>query len=569
MSRSLPAALPTDPQISLDMEGMDEESRIVYLREQGAHFLRSSNALLPIARIPAEVLGMIFVACAKREWFEHRTDRSRLAISHVSYRWRSVALSTPDLWSNIALHASSKDDKMQECVARAGHCPLTLAIMLGRKSAIRDPERVLSSAEKLIRRLLQAESLHVNATRADITDLQWPTAPCSSVRRLKFVEPGTTNEEHRVMPPSAGNFVTAMGMLDTLFPNLQALEAINYTFSFRHWHFPPTLTTLYVDNRDCLQGSLATEGVLQALQGIPSLENLTLIYDRSPSPQFRPESVQLLHHVSLNSLQELRLEGLMSTVIPLLAVIEVPSSIRRRISLNLDDPVYHDQLGPWWGLLTAHVREIAGDLPSVSLADSRNVKLFSFTVTAWRELRPIGGMGIADYGNLTADLQYQFVSRQPSVILQSFSSVKDVITAFPFAHVQTLRVRFLNVRFVEMLDQFAGSRTLESVGLYGVAGYLMDGLRILAPFDTFQTSPLRTLYVGDISLISAFPRLQAICEGMSKRGADFKVHITRCFAITAEQVDELRRHVSTEWDGKIVEFRRLGRTAEGEGEPLF
>ncbi|KAJ6496296.1 hypothetical protein C8R45DRAFT_823452, partial [Mycena sanguinolenta] len=58
------------------------------------------ETLLPVERPPDEVLALIFKAAADSPLT--RGDASvPLTISHVSQRWRAVALASPEIWTTI------------------------------------------------------------------------------------------------------------------------------------------------------------------------------------------------------------------------------------------------------------------------------------------------------------------------------------------------------------------------------------------------------------------------------------------------------------------------------------
>ncbi|KIJ93658.1 hypothetical protein K443DRAFT_134987 [Laccaria amethystina LaAM-08-1] len=60
----------------------------------------------PIRRIPTEIWAMIFVECLCYEdrcFIEAERDEAPLNVAGVCQRWRGIALSTPSLWSSIAI----------------------------------------------------------------------------------------------------------------------------------------------------------------------------------------------------------------------------------------------------------------------------------------------------------------------------------------------------------------------------------------------------------------------------------------------------------------------------------
>lgn len=99
-------------------------------------------SLSPIMRLPDKVLGQIFICsvitceiCAGRRNSseDRRTRVSTLMPSQVCSHWRSVALSTPELWSHInfvipfsAKDARSEETAMKTFIARSKDSPLSI-----------------------------------------------------------------------------------------------------------------------------------------------------------------------------------------------------------------------------------------------------------------------------------------------------------------------------------------------------------------------------------------------------------------------------------------------------------
>ncbi|KAJ3519546.1 hypothetical protein NMY22_g13150 [Coprinellus aureogranulatus] len=77
-------------------------------QERHHTFVREHTALLsPIRRVPNEILSLIFLACIEDTWSDQRAPscisplNPSNVISHVSRQWRTLALSTPRLWSSF------------------------------------------------------------------------------------------------------------------------------------------------------------------------------------------------------------------------------------------------------------------------------------------------------------------------------------------------------------------------------------------------------------------------------------------------------------------------------------
>ncbi|TFK65542.1 hypothetical protein BDN72DRAFT_962457 [Pluteus cervinus] len=99
------------------------ESQIYILQ----HFVRklrvARNALLPIHRLPPEILLSIFSLVGRR--WEMHAGRSMLKITWVSHYWRELALGSPTLWTVIT---NSNLNWAEEWLARSGSAPLSIGL---------------------------------------------------------------------------------------------------------------------------------------------------------------------------------------------------------------------------------------------------------------------------------------------------------------------------------------------------------------------------------------------------------------------------------------------------------
>ncbi|KAI9064010.1 hypothetical protein FKP32DRAFT_1570692, partial [Trametes sanguinea] len=89
------------------------------------------NTLTPIARLPPEILSEIFALVSTKQYEEtwrHHYGSSQvykwLSVAHVCRVWRSIALDTPRLWSNIVLTRPEVD---REVLARSKKAPLWIS----------------------------------------------------------------------------------------------------------------------------------------------------------------------------------------------------------------------------------------------------------------------------------------------------------------------------------------------------------------------------------------------------------------------------------------------------------
>ncbi|KAJ7231057.1 hypothetical protein B0H12DRAFT_973531, partial [Mycena haematopus] len=98
---------------SLEDEIYKVQEKLKHLEDERAslssHHAQHKGILSPLRRMPTELLSEIFSSTlpSMREIWnnrEHYMDNSSWVLSQVSSRWRMVSLSTPSLWSSIAIN---------------------------------------------------------------------------------------------------------------------------------------------------------------------------------------------------------------------------------------------------------------------------------------------------------------------------------------------------------------------------------------------------------------------------------------------------------------------------------
>ncbi|KAJ7043738.1 hypothetical protein C8F04DRAFT_728547 [Mycena alexandri] len=97
------------------------------------------NELVPIARLPPEILADIFVRCVPTSVNELQNNFSWLNVTRVSTRWRNVALSCPEFWSTLIFSRPKWTPVMLE---RSKKASLAVRVDLGNDPA-NSPEPVL------------------------------------------------------------------------------------------------------------------------------------------------------------------------------------------------------------------------------------------------------------------------------------------------------------------------------------------------------------------------------------------------------------------------------------------
>ncbi|KII92012.1 hypothetical protein PLICRDRAFT_457917 [Plicaturopsis crispa FD-325 SS-3] len=88
------------------------------------------DLLTPARGLPPEVLSMIFIHCLPEDVeLRPNVDRAPLLLGSVCRRWRSIALSTPELWSSISVEVTEGSlPQIQNWIPRSGGLPTSMAL---------------------------------------------------------------------------------------------------------------------------------------------------------------------------------------------------------------------------------------------------------------------------------------------------------------------------------------------------------------------------------------------------------------------------------------------------------
>ncbi|KAK0457978.1 uncharacterized protein EV420DRAFT_1545704 [Desarmillaria tabescens] len=138
------------PDIISDLDSRIARARtvledLIRERERVEDHLQDTKTLFhPIRRLPDDILREIFTACVKTETFLYTRKignsldilkRSQWVLSHVSHRWRGVALGTAELWSSIELsfdlYHTCNDMKLQYMVGLMLESPEDISSLSG------------------------------------------------------------------------------------------------------------------------------------------------------------------------------------------------------------------------------------------------------------------------------------------------------------------------------------------------------------------------------------------------------------------------------------------------------
>ncbi|KAE9384298.1 hypothetical protein BT96DRAFT_793957, partial [Gymnopus androsaceus JB14] len=94
-----------------EREVMRLQSQIMFIQEQQkrlrAYKTKIHSLSSPIRKIPNEILASIFDSACEAQWNLLQDYIPALSLSATCTRWRSLALSSPNLWSRLKLEITS------------------------------------------------------------------------------------------------------------------------------------------------------------------------------------------------------------------------------------------------------------------------------------------------------------------------------------------------------------------------------------------------------------------------------------------------------------------------------
>jgi hypothetical protein len=307
--------------IDLQIANLRESIRVL-------HYQRNDH--LPISRLPVEILTKIFLLHQKnttRRYTGRRLDW--IGITHVSQRWREIALDFSGLWIRIPFYHLKWATEM---VARSQHaCPIVKTTY--------NPSRYPSEA-RLLETFLQQhlsriQVLEIRCTSHQLIgklfqDIQPTSVPCLSTLSLSipWLEPGTE--------PSPADLLQILNtqLIDT--NSLRKVKVITPTTLSWNLRLFSGLTHLMIGGHGMARTQTSQHEFLDALRRMPALRCLDLDGPVLPEVIGRSSLEPLVY---LQDLQDLSVCDTVSTVIFLLLHVNFPPTTRTDIGCIYLNPV--------------------------------------------------------------------------------------------------------------------------------------------------------------------------------------------------------------------------------------
>lgn len=525
---------------------------------------RESNARVSISRLPSELLVAVFKLCAvEARWPFQVTVNTRIVkeavrcwirLAQVCHHWRSLALTTPSLWSTIFAFNDSHPDLVRQLLLRSKQTPLTLVLDDCSKHYRRDAFNELLGQLERIRILL------ISLNHRNVKDLEWPSCSAPSLKVLKIYLEGYQRRSSR--RPHDTPFPHN---ISAIFPSLEVLSITNFQVDLHDWSLPPTITHLEISNKASPLFCKVAD-IISILRKLPSLR--TLVLARTITMD-EPGSV-VADAVPLSHLQCLAVDGDPLILMPLLSSLSYPRTTRFALRFPFpQDSAQNDLRASAISTFLAALPEMAGMYISISEEDEFDIQC-RVRVKAWRDVESIA---LADWrpseNTDDADLDILlYMSAEQDLELSDFIPVaRSALAELPISCMRRLLLNCIDWKcdLFEAPSLYARMQNLQHLKvctddwngrLRGSLGSHYDvaiTLPILLQPDGCPSFPLlRTLHLQCMSFSAATmpsPFIDFLQEQQS-RGQSLHLTLTHCYELSAEFVDRLRVvAASVNWDG--------------------
>ncbi|KAK7019150.1 hypothetical protein VNI00_018182 [Paramarasmius palmivorus] len=281
------------------------------------HFQR--NSLLPICRLPNEILALILIFCASdvRRYSTPHWRMSWLWLTHVCQHWRAIALGCPAMWDTPDF---SKPSLAREMLVRAKLAPLYIRAAV--RSDRLDRQEVLRDA---LRDMTRVAEIDIGTFFPLVLDDVLPEIiqPAPVLEKLCIHNQRSTD---RVILPD-----------DFLAGNAPRLREVSLRYCMLHWgHMSKTLSGLRSlrlhggESNRIPQSDF--KAFLQAMQTMELLQTLCII------DVFPDGDPIILDTVTLSKLEDVMVFGSVNGCISLLNCIASPFATSFEFTVMVSQP---------------------------------------------------------------------------------------------------------------------------------------------------------------------------------------------------------------------------------------
>lgn len=424
--------------------------------------------------------------------------------------------------------------------------------------------------ERVFRELRRTEDLVLYVQRADLAKLPWPQYPISSLKSLTIKETSRAPGSPLVYESDYTEFA---GSFDEKFTTLTHLTINEYTFSFKQWCLPATLTYLHIEETALLPQCLLGD-ILETLRNLPLLQDLALIQAIPRivhrGPNNFPDPVPLRH------LRSLALCGQLLSCTWVLDCLAYPTTTKLNLQFEISADSYHSfpSLSRYipkdvcWPTAVFGLTEPT--YPTIQGPGPGNADWCVFAFRAWRDVKP-GGVALCGE---QADFHLSFLDPERDIYFRDASHLHTFLTGLPFLDkVTSLSVYYeddwLRTTFHPSVA-YSQMHAVETFHIYGLCA--MDRLLRMfrGPGDLFPK--LRELHADGIRFKKAHDEFKNLLRKRQQERPVSKLVLSFCHELSASYVDELKEIVDVEWDGQVLPAKNQKRDKhddEAEGESFI
>lgn len=294
------------PQKTKDMRLISVDEKIQFAEEELRKLRSEHNLLIPFARLPSEIMSIIFKHCVNhRPTWQPQSRMAWLNVTQVCRQWRTIALNSASIWSLIDFTNPSFTHEM---ILRSKAAPLDIEVtehflnpraFVGMKEAFSHIDRIRRLVFYAAPSPYESQTLFANMTQP---------APLLQTLEVRGIGPCTFPENFLGGEASHLREIKISGCH---FPWSASLLKNLTTLSLGEPHDEPRFIS------SCPRCP-SLKQLVEALQQMPGLENLELMHSL---PLHTSEKMVPSCVVDLPRLRVLRFSG------PLLSCTEVLKSV--------------------------------------------------------------------------------------------------------------------------------------------------------------------------------------------------------------------------------------------------
>ncbi|KAK1219370.1 hypothetical protein PQX77_017894 [Marasmius sp. AFHP31] len=271
------------------------------------------NDAAPISKLPHELLSFIFLMA--REEYTRGSLPLQVIVSHVSSRWRAVAINTPLLWTDIRVSLTLKNAKKPAALDSRRDGFVTY---LTRSNNRAFNLRMECNGDFAIEPFLVALDTHMHRCSRLTFTISNHRQPALTLQRCLRLTEAPILEHLSIHIPDSRLYEYPKRQFGVIQPNMlesgaPALRFLRLTGMAGHLQPPLTMvTTLHLDGRS--MDDLSFRQFRDILQSTPNLESLSLNQVWVGMSPVAPIAIPKLRSLRVRNVLEYNLQPLLSTL---------------------------------------------------------------------------------------------------------------------------------------------------------------------------------------------------------------------------------------------------------------